>query len=66
MDCDDIELLGIKETLSNHAHPGQVGFMLFELLNNSCYSLDEIKEISMAIVDHAEHMAMIPDRRKVT
>ena len=31
MDYDEIELLGIKETLSSHARPGVIAYMLWNL-----------------------------------
>ena len=64
MEYDDIELLGIKETLSSHARPGMVAYMLWELLNDARYSPDEIREITATILEHVEHFELLPDRRQ--
>lgn len=63
MEYDDIELLGIRETLCSHARPSQVAYMLWELLNDARYSPDEIREISAAMLEHVEHFELLPDHR---
>ncbi len=64
MEHDDIELLGIRETLSSHARPGVVAYMLWELLNDARYSPDEIREITAEMLGHVEHFELLPDRRQ--
>jgi hypothetical protein len=46
---------GISEALKSHFHSSQIGFMFFELLNDSGYSSTEIKEVSKAMNDHSKH-----------
>ena len=57
MSKDDIELLGIKETLSSHARPGVVAFALWELLNCARYSPDEIREISAEMLGFVDFVS---------
>lgn len=59
-------LLGLSESLEIHGRPGQLGFMLYEILSDAGYSLDEIKEVSAAIVDHAEHGSLLKEQEPST
>lgn len=57
---------GSAQRVSSASRPGQLGFMLYEILSDAGYSLDEIKEVSAAIVDHAEHGSLLKEQEPST
>lgn len=44
-----LDLLGVAETLQQHARPSQIAFMLYELLNTAGYTDEEIRAVVFAL-----------------
>lgn len=49
-----VDLLGVRESLEEHCRPGQIAFMLFELLESADYSRDEIRDVVATMKDLTE------------
>jgi len=48
---EEIDLLGVAETIQQHSKPGAIAFMFYELLQSADYSDEEIAEVADSLHD---------------
>ena len=52
-------LESVVEIIENISHPDQVGFVLFEWLNDAGYTLCDIEEVGKHLIEKAEIFKML-------